>query len=530
MLVRNVFTGFPLPSDHQSKMADFLSKPTEATQKKYTDWEIYHALKDLLSQFNTQFNLDVLSLMKEASEDERITKRFDFPMKQYDNIQSFLTPERRPFCWNVNYKLARQVLREKVLPDSGVTLETLDINNPEDVKRAFSNLKASCGAVSPGTQKKDAIEAIVRVAKFMLEYPERGDLPALTFKRSQISGFIKHGKLAPELIKYKYRLVWCVNAATVLIEALYARPLMDEVMRHCVNYAGGKNDVEIGDNLLAWWNQTHSWICFDYTQYDSTVPSWLIRDMFGLIKPYFKRETWDTLDWVVDKFINTRIIMPDGKMLQKHKGIPSGSYFTQIIGTLCNIQTMLTAFIARYGYEEAMRKLTSHSGLLMLMAMGDDNVVFSRGTIDVDWIVSYIYRNFGLEINKDKCDKGGTGDYPVFLKREWREKGAWRDIKELVVQMTHPESYRTYKNYTPWHIIYGYYLTYPLAFEGVIDIREVILRMGNSKVGVKGLLDIRLSDLPGSLRYLAISNPGRWRRLVKAAEREYQDALKHSAA
>ena len=514
-----VFAGFPLSSDHWSKLTDFLSQPTSDYIEKKVDWKIYDAMKSLLNR-NSSGNKELLEIMEQAAKDERITKRFNFPMKQYENVAPFLDSERPPFLWNSKYKEAREFVRVEVLPKMDVTLNTLDINKGEDVQRAFSNLNASAGAVCPRAKKKDVLDKIVEVAKFMMEFPEHGNLPALTFKRSQISGFIKHGKLAPELIKYKYRLVWCVDAATVLVEALYARPLMDEVLPRMINYAGGKSDAIIGKNLLAWWKQTHSWICFDYSQYDSTVPSWLIRDMFSLVKPYFKREDWSTLEWVCDKFINTKLIMPDGVLVEKHKGIPSGSYFTQLIGTLCNIQVMLTAFIARYGLNETKRKLISYSGNVMLMAMGDDNVVFCRGDIDTKWIVSYIRKNFGLVINRDKCDEGGNGDYPVFLKRQWRERGAWRDIKELLVQMTHSESHRRYDNYTPWHIIYGYYLTYPLAFEDVIDIEEVIRNMGESDVGIKGLLDVRLSDLPGSLRYLAISSPARWRRMVKAAVKE----------
>lgn len=514
-LYRSIFLGLPVSTEHYKQLMDFVSKPTDATEEKYVDGKIYKALKLLLNEAPYD-NKELVRLIRMAKEDNNITKKFNMPKKQYENIKPFLAQERRDMRWNRNYRSARSILRGSVLKELKRKLTILDVNKEEDVLRAFSNLSASCGAVSPGNKKKDKLDLIVEVAKYLLEHPEHEGIPALTFKRSQISNFIKNGKLDSSEIKKKYRLVWCIDAATVLVEALYARPLMDVVLPSIINYAGGKSDTDIGETLIAWWSQTQNWICFDYSQYDSTVPSWLIQDMFDLLKCYFDRKDWDTLDWVCDKFINTKIIMPEGEVLQKHHGIPSGSYFTQIIGTLCNLQVMLTAFVAIYGREETLRKLTAGSGYLMLMAMGDDNVVFCKGDIDDEALASYIFKNFGLVINLSKCDKGDYTEHPVFLKRTWTERGAWRDIKELLVQMIHPEFWRTYENYSPYHIIYGYYLCYPLAFEGVIDIHEVIWQM-HLNGGVELLEGIRRVDLPGSLRYLAISNPRRWREKVKAA-------------
>ena len=525
---RSTFLGLPVSTAHYDELMDFLRKPTTATEEKYVDGKIYKALKQLLEEAPYD-NKELINLLEEAKDDERITKKFNSPMKQYENIKPFLAQEKRDMRWNRNYRTSRDILRVSILKNMSRKLTILDVNNEEDVLRAFSNLNASCGAVAPGKKKKDKLDLIVEVAKYLLEHPEHEGIPALTFKRSQISNFIIDGKLDSSNIKKKYRLVWCVDAATVLVEALYARPLMDVILPSIINYAGGKSDDSIGEILLSWWSQCNNWICFDYSAYDSTVPSWLIQDMFDMLKCYFTRESWETLDWVADKFINTRIIMPEGEIYQKHHGIPSGSYFTQIIGTLCNLQVMLTAFVAIYGETEAKRKLTARSGHLMLMAMGDDNVVFCRGEIDVDSISSYIHKNFGLNINPAKCDKGGSSDYPVFLKRQWTPRGANRDIKELLVQMIHPEFWRTYDNYSPYHIIYGYYLCYPLAFERVIDVHKIIIKM-HEQGGVDKLLGIRRVDLPGSLRYLAISDPRRWREKVKAAQDTVKSILAKQTA
>ena len=521
--VKNVIQGYPFATlVSSSEMDAYLGKSTEDSKEKYTDGKITKALKEVIHNLDGRRD-ELIKWIEDAKADKNITKQFDYPMKQYDNLASFMKPERPDFRWNIHYRWARKVVLERVLPEIFSTLKPLNLSRKSDVQKAFSNVNASCGAMAPKSKKKDRMKEIVQLAQNLLANPRYRGLPALCYKRSQISGFIKNGELDGTNIKEKYRLVWCIDAATVMLEARFARPLMDTVLPRMVNYAGGKNDKEIGSILLTWWNHSTHWICFDYSQYDSTVPSWLIKDMFALIKRYFPKESWDDLAWLEREFIETGIIMPKGDIQYKKKGIPSGSYFTQLIGTLCNIQTMLTAFIAVHGQRKAMEMLSYPNGQLMLMAMGDDNVVFSRGEINVKSIVSYIGRNFGLEINEDKCDQGHSGDYPVFLKRQWRPDGAWRDVKELLVQMMHPEFWRTYDGYTPYHIIYGYMLTYPLAFEGVIRMDEIIMKMGNSDVGIQALRNIRQQDLPGSLRYLKISNPLYFEQMIAVAESYYDE-------
>jgi len=75
-------------------------------------------------------------------------------------------------------------------------------------------------------------------------------------------------------------------------------------------------------------------VTLDWKGFDSTVPAWLIRLAFEIIwslciinedaAPYYRR----VFDFIVDSFINTRLMMPDGTTKQKNRGIPSGSGFT----------------------------------------------------------------------------------------------------------------------------------------------------------------------------------------------------------
>lgn len=82
----------------------------------------------------------------------------------------------------------------------------------------------------------------------------------------------------------------------------------------------------------------------DLKSFDSSVHEWLIRQAFNTLRTHFPNmnqedtEIWNKL---IDEFINTKFIMPDGAIYQKDGGIPSGSFFTQLIGSIISASIMI---------------------------------------------------------------------------------------------------------------------------------------------------------------------------------------------
>jgi hypothetical protein len=74
----------------------------------------------------------------------------------------------------------------------------------------------------------------------------------------------------------------------------------------------------------------------DWSRFDATVPRFLIRFAFGMVKKAFGDEWSGVLDMIEHYFIHTPITMPDGRTFVKHTGIPSGSRFTALIGSIIN--------------------------------------------------------------------------------------------------------------------------------------------------------------------------------------------------
>ena len=477
------------------------------------DGQLLDTIKDTMRAGNEL----ILSELALAATEDRITKRFYNLENMKQNLEDFLVERKETnFFNNPYYKKARKTLLE-VLHMHVDKIEPLTFDENLTIYDVFSNLQASVGCLYPGKRKIDEWGYIRDVAKQIhKELPKQNQLFAIPYHRAQISGYVgKNGKLRPKATKHKDRLVWCVDAATVLIESLYARPFIDKVLTHIQNYAGGKDDNYISNLLIAW--NVDNWISIDYSKYDSTVQAWLIKDVFDIIRSFFSKRDVKVLQWIENQFIHTRILDFDGNISTKHRGIPSGSYFTQIVGSLVNALVILTYEFARFrGNEAKVWEDMRYGDWLRFMTMGDDNIVFTRNKISLDDLASYVEHNFGLVINVEKCSSGNFTCKPDFLKRRWTTSGAERNILELLVNAIHPEYRREYeeKGFSPYHILYGYFYTYRGTMKRYFFETDIIKGMAENG-GAGKLNSINLQDLPGSFRMLKLNNRRLWDRLIQ---------------
>lgn len=403
-------------------------------------------------------------------------------------LQRFEEPNHSSFTWNRNFKKAKSALISEL---RRADLKPLDFRSDMEIMEALPKKDTHAGYsyLLTGLRTKGEYMAGLheRVLKLEEEAISQGnfDIPLLIGTRLQASmPFDDKGEFTGKF-KNKTRLVAMVDVHQIVSEMKYAKPVQQYLSLKSW-YAGGKSDQSIHSMITSWRSSIPEWISIDYSGYDQSISNWLIYEAFDIVKamfsdgPAFNERLFDV---IVSSFINKTFIDGNGLERRCHKGVPSGSMFTQIIGTIVNrlmILTYLKSIEANESYE--------------MMIMGDDNILFSWVKIDPIHLETYLKHNFGVTVNGDKSSQGNRSAEPEFLSRHWSWGGPKRNIKHILVKFLYPERFRNYaKGKAEVDLVfYSYYLAYSGNFRDYFDMTEFMKDRPNlenklAKSGLQGL-------------------------------------------
>lgn len=508
VLVRSVLT-----SGQMHDLCDWYGSDRPDKHRWYVDWRLLDAFKEIWETENWKENIEQLRL---SAKDKNLTKCFYNQVPTVSNWLHFIdkSVDRPDFRRNENFRVAHNLLRKslkiKKLEPINLTLENLDL--------IWSNKEASVGATNPRHTKDESRHECLSEAELIRSKIQSGIdfseiwVPYVAFHRAQLGNLVSEdGKYTYEP-KEKDRLVLGEAGGSVTLEGCYASPLIKHMTNNWYSYSGG-DDPNQTRRKIRESGESKYWTSLDFSKFDQTVQAWLIEDVFSIIKEFFDPKYHKELDWICYQFINSWLVMPGGRIEQKHRGIPSGSNFTQVVGSMCNAMVILTYLASRKqgaSTEEKMRYVEMELGFtrkskvrecdLTMFVMGDDNLLFHRSKIDLVNLNKYVHRVFGMEVHPEKVDDYfKSGKYPKYLKRVWKDRGEYRNPLELAINVCHPERERTYDNYSEWHIMYGLYLTYRLSFPRGLN-EKFLLRKMEEHGGVKRLLDLKGPNLPGVFR------------------------------
>ena len=262
----------------------------------------------------------------------------------------------------------------------------------------------------------------------------------------------------------KSRLVSMEDIFYVLAENKWAKPLQNKIGR-VGWYSGGKNDGSINSDIQMNRAMKRYWISLDYSKYDQSIPAWLIREAFDIVRAAFNPEFHDEelFKIIREDFINKVFIWADD-IFESHKGVPSGSAFTQIIDSIVN-RLMIDTYFASKGIEPSQ---------YVMAIMGDDNLVFCTTKLDKADIESYLSYMFGITMNAAKADDGEREDDPKYLSRIWRRNGVYRNPKVLIAKLLYPERFREYDRigFLPTMVLSSFADTFPLGVLEFVDMTE----------------------------------------------------------
>lgn len=309
-------------------------------------------------------------------------------------------------------------------------LHALDFT-PEVIYSITSNLKGSAGLTAWGQTKAESyMRAYERGSQTLLG--EKSPEPCIAFKRTQFND--------------KTRLVWGYPYSMTAIEGLIARPLIQSFLKANSPMSFGISSLKLGTKLRVA-SYSNKWAyATDFSSFDSSISEQLIRVAFSILK------SWFDLDELVsvgkhevsvrkifklteNYFINTQIVMPDGNLYKgKRHGVPSGSYFTQMVDSVVNAIVI----------GAVSSKFKMHVSKDMFNVLGDDVVFFSNADVDMNKMAHYVKSEFGLTINVAKSGKYASGEEIVYLGRHWLNGIPDLPQKEILKRMAQPETFRIY--------------------------------------------------------------------------------------
>lgn len=332
----------------------------------------------------------------------------------FPKLEKYFTPTE----WVPNHealtkaiRVARQVFRP-----------VMRIERLSDKARVFRALKLDRNGGAPTFLKKAAAfnEDWVRSQK--IASGEQSPPPCVALKRTQ------HGPNGP-----KTRLVWAYPQSMTILEAKYAAPIIasfkDFRLMRVIPYYQRKSTL--GANLIRLQNRSFRY-CLDYSGFDASVPRSLVQAAFDILRDFFVEVDEGEWEAIVRYFVYTEIIMPDFNVYRKTRGIPSGSYFTQLVGSIVNYISLV------YAFEVAGVSLHPAN----IMVLGDDSIVCPSRYVPIAEMAR-ILKTLNLTVNVEKSHVS-RGSQPVeFLGHYWPYGLPDRELEEILKRLRFPESWRS---------------------------------------------------------------------------------------
>lgn len=397
----------------------------------------------------------------------RSSGKYSDMQEQFLNFQK---PEKDSFRWNRHYQTAVETVCSRY---AQAELRALEYHSDDDVYNAVTDWATSTGwtAIAEGFRKK--VECLSGVFEVYKKREARAkqlgsfETPIVCGKRTQGSGaFDKNGNKT-HTWKSKMRAVFMVDLYTIIAESKFGAPLNEWVKNYSYT-AIGKDDQWITRWVSEQRSNGWNFISLDYSKYDSTIPSWLIRSAFDVIRAAFSEYDCTLLSCIEEDFINKNIVTGEGVIHVTH-GNPSGSRLTALVNGICNeiiTETWKNAFgITNIKYN----------------IMGDDNLIYFSDNLDNTLVASvgqYIIHNFGIKVNAEKSNSGSWKDDPEYLSRYWGFSGPFRSEGEVISLIAYPEKFRPYDRkdvvLTPEMIIYSYVLAYRKTMFELMDVERFL--------------------------------------------------------
>lgn len=333
---------------------------------------------------------------------------------KYDRPQTF-KPDAE--LWARAFAITRRAF---LLPQK---VKVLWVKEVETWKR-----ETSAGYSFPGQRKESAYPEALRLASRYESLARQGRrlynlAPCMTFMRTQLS----------TTDKPKVRAVWGYPFEVTLLEGKFAEPLVlayKATANSSPMFIGPRSEGRLRLFLsdLQW--HRHQ-VALDWSGFDSSISVPIINQAFRILEENLDMSEREKRVWEEVKryFINTSIKTPNGLVLRKHMGIPSGSFFTQLIGSVANHLVITYLCLFDLGYAPKIRVL------------GDDSAFGSSVVPNLASWEKEALRAFGMTLSASKSEvvSDGSSRSVTFLGKWVQSSELQRDETKLLRLLVYPE-------------------------------------------------------------------------------------------
>lgn len=383
-----------------------------------------------------------------------------------EQVAHFKQKDKPSFMWNENMQHAMKVVTARY--PKGLTM--LEYTCDKDIYDAVTDWSTSAGFIGIETGLRKKRDYLTNIYSVALQEEDKAlsvgryTTPIMLASRTQGSGAYDEEGKRTHTCKHKKRFVSADGLFSVISACRVGQPLTN-FLKYYKYSAIGKDDQMVTDQILYWKYECQGFISLDYSKYDSTIPQWLLRAAFKVLRScfIFRNAREEKLFKVIEEsFITKSLALPEGNVLVTH-GTPSGNRLTSIINGICN--ELIT---------ETWMKALDVKGVYMIM--GDDNLIYLKWNGDkkslLTKVATYIYHNFGIIVNAEKSSSGSKFQDPEFMSRFWGASGPWRWVGEVVSLLAYPERYRDYKKtlLTPELVVLSYILAYRKTMREIMDV------------------------------------------------------------
>lgn len=278
----------------------------------------------------------------------------------------------------------------------------------------------------PGNPSRAIAQANATVHNFMSNVQETIDntSPDLAFTRTQLT----------QLGRLKVRNVFGQAFQYILIEGCTAAPLMEMFSKLDTFFFIGEDPrTGVPRIIREGLQQGHTLLSLDWSSFDAGVEDWEIDFAFRLLRRMLifpNKESEAAFEFSRTFFTHRKLAGPNGLLFFKHRGVPSGSFFTILIDSIINWM--------RINY-------LSHRSCSVrptyIKCQGDDSFTSypEAAHVTPDKLATAIPAGSDWIFNPFKCPTGTSGDTVDFLQRTIRWGEFARDTNRVELLALYPE-------------------------------------------------------------------------------------------